>query len=137
MTDYKDVTTKDGHAILSRALSALKRRLGDDKAVRQGMPPGPIREAFDFRALANEQLPVSPALRAGVTRALREKTQWALDTDVLIPAVARWLSENLEPCLEEIWTSRRFIQIRVTRTSIHVEKARGPASPSAGRLPGC
>lgn len=128
---------KDGNAILRRALRILESRLSADSAVRQGMPPGSIRGAFDFRGVADEVVPSSPTLRASIAKALEEKTGWAVEPGALTPAVTQWLRTQLETCLRQIWGSQTVLTIRVTRTSISIKQARAHVSPRTGRLPGC
>ncbi|MCS3827665.1 hypothetical protein GGP85_003135 [Salinibacter ruber] len=128
---------RDGNAILRRALRIFESRLSADSAVRQGMPPGSIRGAFDFRGVADEVVPSSPILRASIAKALEERTGWAVEPSALIPAVTRWLRAQLETCLRQIWASQTVLTIRVTRTSISIKQARGHVSPRTGRLPSC
>lgn len=128
---------KDGNAILRRALRILESRLSADSAVRQGMPPGSIRGAFDFRGVADEVVPSSPTLRASIAKALEEKTGWAVEPGALTPAVTQWLRAQLETCLRQIWGAQTVLTIRVTRTSISITQARAHVSPRTGRLPGC
>lgn len=132
---YGHISREDGEAILGRTLNLFKSKLSAHPAVRQGMPPGSIRQTFDTEPVVEQAMPGSAGLQKSVAKALHEKSGWTVDADDLNAAVERWLDARLEECLEEIWTSRRFITVRVTRHEISIETCRGPAGSSVGSLP--
>lgn len=127
--------SEHGKQILERVRSHLKSALWESGGIRQGMAPEAVREIIDFEAIANRGLPSDPSLRMRITEALQEHTGWSLTPDVLNAAVAKWLSEEMEDCLREIWESRCFVKIRVTRHEISIEEFDGRGSPNVGRLP--
>lgn len=124
-----------GRQLLSRARSNLKSALWKSGAVRQALAPEAARDVVDIQAVANHTLPTSEVLRRRVLEALRDETGWSLDVGSLNAAVARWLSEEMEDCLKEIWASRVRVKIRVTRHEISVVSIDGRGSPNVGSLP--
>jgi hypothetical protein len=124
-----------GRQLLSRARGNLKSALWKSGAIRQALAPEAAHDVIDVEAVANRTLPTSDMLRRRVLAALRDETGWSLNMDSLNGAMARWLSGQLESCLEEVWTSRVRIKIRVTRHEISVVSIDGRASPNVGTLP--